>query len=198
MFSIFFFTVFKIRVSQPLARRLAPLGVSGNAVTALGIGISVAAGVAFMFHHFIVGGLLFIASECCDEMDGDFARERGESGPQGYVVDNIADRLCELGGLAGIFMAFENPYVKLLVMLATVVTHLASTLRLHIERLGLDGDHGLLRKRRLTMFVGLSAIVHAVLAEEHVLPASMLVVLVFACITAGQRIHVLRAHFRAS
>lgn len=195
-FSILFFKWFKIHVSQPLARRLAPRGISGNDITVLGIAIAAAAGVSFMFHHFILGGLLFIASECCDEMDGDFARERGESGPQGYVVDNIADRLCELFGLVGLFVFFDDPLAKLLVMVTLVVMHLASALRLHIERLGIDGDNGLLRKRRLTMIVGLSTIAHGLFGEEKIVLFSMAVIGIFACITAGQRIIVIRAHFR--
>src|SRR3954454_17953727 len=82
------------RVIEPIARRLAAMGVSPDAITVVGtIGV---AGGALGFYprgQFFVGTLVITAFVFSDLLDGAVARARGSSGPWRAFLDSTLDRI---------------------------------------------------------------------------------------------------------
>lgn len=82
------------RVTEPIAKRLAALGVTPDALTVIGtIGV---AGGALGFYprgQFFVGTLVITAFVFSDMMDGAVARVTGSSGPWGAFLDSTLDRV---------------------------------------------------------------------------------------------------------
>ncbi|HWB68060.1 MAG TPA: CDP-alcohol phosphatidyltransferase family protein [Mycobacteriales bacterium] len=82
------------RVTEPVARRIAALGVTPDALTIVGtIGV---AGGALGFYprgHFFLGTVVITAFVFSDLLDGAVARVRGTSGPWGAFLDSTLDRI---------------------------------------------------------------------------------------------------------
>jgi CDP-diacylglycerol--glycerol-3-phosphate 3-phosphatidyltransferase len=82
------------RVAEPIARRLAAMGVTPDALTVVGtIGV---AGGALGFYprgHFLAGTLVITAFVFSDLLDGAVARVRGSSGQWGAFLDSTMDRI---------------------------------------------------------------------------------------------------------
>jgi CDP-diacylglycerol---glycerol-3-phosphate 3-phosphatidyltransferase len=82
------------RVVDPIARRLAAIGVTPDALTIIGT-IGVAAGALAFYPRgkFFVGTLVITAFVFSDLMDGAVARVSGSSGPWGAFLDSTLDRV---------------------------------------------------------------------------------------------------------
>lgn len=96
--------------SQPLARQLARplagLGLTPHHLTAAGLGLGVLAGVALSVGFFRVALAAGLLAALSDWLDGPLARAQGRAGPEGSLLDAVADRCVEgalLIGLAGLF-----------------------------------------------------------------------------------------------
>ena len=77
MSMLYTFKPMKDRVLQPVSRLLLAIGVTPNMVTACGLLLSAAAGVAALTGHLYAGIALFLAGACLDAFDGSFARACG-------------------------------------------------------------------------------------------------------------------------
>jgi CDP-diacylglycerol--glycerol-3-phosphate 3-phosphatidyltransferase len=82
------------RVVEPIARRLAAMGVTPDALTVVGT-IGVAGGALGFYPRgkFLVGTLVITAFVFSDLLDGAVARVRGSSGKWGAFLDSTMDRI---------------------------------------------------------------------------------------------------------
>jgi CDP-diacylglycerol--glycerol-3-phosphate 3-phosphatidyltransferase len=82
------------RVIEPVARRLAKLGVTPDALTVIGT-IGVAGGAIGFYPRgkFLAGTLVITAFVFSDLLDGAVARVGGTSGPWGAFLDSTLDRV---------------------------------------------------------------------------------------------------------
>ncbi|HTW20442.1 MAG TPA: CDP-alcohol phosphatidyltransferase family protein [Mycobacteriales bacterium] len=79
---------------EPIAQRLAKMGVTPDALTIIGtIGVSGGALGFYPRGQFLVGTLVITAFVFSDLMDGAVARVRGSSGPWGAFLDSTLDRV---------------------------------------------------------------------------------------------------------
>ena len=101
MSMLYAFKPMKDRVLQPLSRLLLAAGVTPNMVTACGLLLSAAAGVAALTGHLYAGIALFLAGACLDAFDGSFARACGLTSEFGRYFDSFSDRCSELLLVAG-------------------------------------------------------------------------------------------------
>jgi phosphatidylglycerophosphate synthase len=102
--------VIKARFGEDLDRavhRLFPFvartRVPPDALTLLGMGVSVVAGAAFAQGEVRIGGLLLLVAGLFDLVDGVVARAQGTSSSAGAFLDSSADRVSDLlvfGGIA--------------------------------------------------------------------------------------------------
>ncbi len=124
------------------ARVLQRLGLSANAVTALGFAIGVAAAVAIALHAYVWGLALLLASRLCDGLDGALARLTQPT-DRGAFLDIVLDFLF----YASIPLAFaiSDPAARALpaaVLLAAFIGTGSSFLAYAVlaERRGLRSD----------------------------------------------------------
>jgi CDP-diacylglycerol---glycerol-3-phosphate 3-phosphatidyltransferase len=136
------------RVIDPLARRLAALGVTPDALTVIGtIGVCAGALAFYPRGKFWVGTLVITAFVFSDLLDGAVARVSGSSGPWGAFLDSTLDRV----GDGAIFAALALWYagdgnnttlcaVALYVLVAGGVTSYAKA---RAEGLGMTANVGI-------------------------------------------------------
>jgi phosphatidylglycerophosphate synthase len=82
------------RVVEPVARKLAAIGVTPDALTIIGtIGVSAGALAFYPRGEFLVGTLVITAFVFSDLLDGAVARFSGSSGRWGAFLDSTLDRV---------------------------------------------------------------------------------------------------------
>jgi CDP-diacylglycerol---glycerol-3-phosphate 3-phosphatidyltransferase len=155
------------RVTEPVARRLAAMGVTPDALTIIGtLGV---AGGALGFYprgEFFVGTLVITAFVFSDLMDGAVARVTGTSGPWGAFLDSTLDRVGDgaVFGALALWYAGDGDSITLCAvalydLVAGVVTSYAKA---RAESLGMTANVGIAeRSERLIailVLTGLSGI----------------------------------------
>jgi len=138
---------FFVWLMAPLLRAIVASRVPANAVTAMALLFSVAAGVALGLGHFGSGGWLFLCSGFLDYIDGRVARLRGESSASGALLDSVFDRYAEGAVFIGLAWFYRENWVLLLVLSAALGSQLVSYTRSRCGDLGVDlGRVGLLQR----------------------------------------------------
>ena len=168
----------------PLARTLARLRVSPNAVSVAGfLGVSLA-GLSVALGHPRLGGLLLGLFGPLDAVDGLLARRTGQASTFGAFLDSTLDRYAEIGLFLGIlwhFLRQGNAPGVVLSFLALTGSLMVSYARARAEGLGLSCKVGLLTRfeRLLLLTLGL--------LSGFLLPAVALLA-AFTHVTALQRL----------
>lgn len=154
---------------------LARTRVSPNAVTALGVLLTIGASVFvyFSYRHelafFWAAAGLFVAGSILDILDGALARASGKVSPLGAFIDSTTDRIGEAFMLGAIVLVFARDHALFsvgLTLAAIVGSFLVSYTRARAEMIGLRGDVGV--GDRATRVVVITA--GLVLAPWGVLP----------------------------
>ncbi len=192
-------------VRRLAAASMAGLGrsrISPDALTAAGVGLSIAGGVAVYFEDrgwgfFWLGAVLFVVGAILDILDGALARSRGVGSSFGAFIDSTVDRVGEafmLGSIALVLMRWEYEWGVALAFAALAGSFLVSYTRARAEALGLKGDVGLgSRAERVAVITtGL------VLAPIHdlVLPLTIAFLAATAWLTVVQRVLAVRRQLR--
>ncbi|MBU2552603.1 MAG: CDP-alcohol phosphatidyltransferase family protein [Proteobacteria bacterium] len=145
-----------------LEKVLLPLpirwGLSPDHVTAIGLALSVMAGLAYLFSP-VAAGLLALLSGLCDSMDGLLARRLGRAGQRGAFLDSVLDRYGESCLLVGMWVwisrdpGLATP-AALAAFAALVGSFMISYTRARGEGLNLEYRRGFLtRDERLVVIV---------------------------------------------
>lgn len=175
----------------PLARRLAALGVSANAVTICGFALSIA-GAGFVAAALPVMALpLLIAGSLCDTLDGALARAAGGGTRLGGFLDSVFDRLSDgaFFGAAAVLGAIVGDALLLgAALVGLVASFQVSYIRAKAELAGLSATVGLApREARLVLLlIGLGA--WAVTGQRELFVAAIVTVAVLATLTLLQRL----------
>lgn len=130
------------------ARALAGKGVTGNALTAAGLGAGALCLVAIAFGLNFLALILWLLNRLLDGIDGEVARLRGESSELGAFVDIVADFFVYGGFLVALTIQHPDSRLALVVLFfayylnGTVFLALSGVLeRLNRERLTERGLH---------------------------------------------------------
>jgi CDP-diacylglycerol--glycerol-3-phosphate 3-phosphatidyltransferase len=130
---------------------LARTRVTPNAVTTLGMSLSIGASVLVYLGYrneiacFWTAAGLFAAGSILDILDGALARAKGTVGPLGAFIDSMTDRIGEAFMLGAIILYFahsEALFSAGLTIAAIAGSFLVSYSRARAEMLGLRGDVG--------------------------------------------------------
>jgi len=145
---------------DPIALAVGRTGLTPNAVTALGLAGSLGAAALVAGGHFLIGGLLVLASAALDLLDGALARATGRVTRFGAVFDATLDRLGEAAVLGGVLFHFSQGGHRQEVMLAYIAivgSITVSYVRARAEAAGLSLKEGLFTRpeRVLVLGVGL-------------------------------------------
>ena len=96
------------RVEQPIARLLAALGLSPNAITVLGMLGAVAAGILASQGLLLAAGAATLVAGILDLFDGSVARLTGRKSKFGALLDSTADRVSEAAVLVGLAVYYAG------------------------------------------------------------------------------------------
>ncbi len=202
-------TLFAQAALDPVAGGLARVGVRADHLTALGLVLSLGAGLAFFEGWFRRGAILAALAGLCDLLDGQVARRCGARSRFGAFFDSTLDRLSEgivLTGLAGFYiinlvnLALDPSLVAeqiargleprtwaavaLTAMVALVGSFMVSYTRARAEGLGLECKVGWFeRPERLAL-----VIVAGLFGVGPVMPGALLVLAILSFATATQRV----------
>jgi CDP-diacylglycerol---glycerol-3-phosphate 3-phosphatidyltransferase len=189
------------RVVEPVAKRIAALGITPDALTIVGT-IGVAGGALGFYPRgkFFVGTLVITAFVFSDMLDGAVARVTGTSGPWGAFLDSTLDRVGDgavFGALALWYAGDGNSTtlcaVALYDLVAGVVTSYAKA---RAESLGMTANVGIAeRSERLIVILAMTGL--AGLFDAPILLTIALWALAAATtITVGQRMVEVRRQSR--
>lgn len=186
-------------VELPGARFLRALGLTPNAVTLLGFGITVASACLVALGWMPAGGVVFLVGGGLDLLDGAMARLNATASPFGALLDSVFDRLGEAALFVGLAVYalradFSPGYLLFFVMallLALVFSQGVSYLRARGEGLGIYSKAGLMTRPERVVLLGLGLIIQRI---EWVL----VVIAVVSCFTLFQRMFTIRGELQRS
>jgi CDP-diacylglycerol--glycerol-3-phosphate 3-phosphatidyltransferase len=192
-------------------RRLAAASMAGverttltpDALTAAGVGLSIAGAVAVWFEYggwafFWLGAALFVVGSILDILDGALARSRGVGSQFGAFIDSTVDRVGEafmLGAIALVLMRDGSEWGVALAFAALAGSFLVSYTRARAEALGLRGDVGLGSRAERVVVITAGLVLAPI--HELVLPAAIALLNATAWVTVVQRVLAVRRQLAA-
>lgn len=176
---------------SPIARRLAALGVSANAVTIVG-GVFTIVGAGFLAAGVPLAALgILLVGTLADTLDGQIAKASGGGTAFGSLLDSTVDRVSDaalFSGTALLAVAAGQPALLWWALVALVSSSLVPYVRAKAESLGVSASVGPApREARIVIFLlGLAA--WALLDLQILFVAAVLAVALLASITAVIRV----------
>ena len=169
---------------RPIAEFLARMGLTPNAVTVLGLALTVAVAAIIATGQTQLGGVLLILTLAFDAVDGALARLTGSTSRFGAFLDSTLDRWAEVALYSALIWLLLQQGQDAGVMLAAAAmatSLLVSYTRARAEGVGIQCKEGLLtRLERMILLI-------AGLIFNLIIPA-LAVIAVLAGVTAVQRI----------
>lgn len=184
-------------VLAPVARRLHALGVSANAVTFLGLLLTLVASAFVAAGQPAPAVVVLILGALSDTLDGQIAKAAGGGTKVGAFLDSTFDRVSDaaLASAAVIYGALHaDPFLLWFALVALVAGSLVPYIRAKAESLGISASVGLApREARMVLLVlGLAA--WAVSANAQLFVTAFAAVALLSTATVIQRIaHVVGA-----
>ncbi len=134
-------------VVVPLARGMARVGITPNAITTLGLlGTFLGMGLLLMGRP-VLGGWIVAASCILDAFDGTVARLTNTQTTIGAFYDSVADRVSDATIFAACaWVARDEPIVFALIMVAFASALITSYIRAKAESLGWDATVGIIER----------------------------------------------------
>jgi phosphatidylglycerophosphate synthase len=194
-----------LRMTAPACHVIANMGISPNAVSFIGLMLSMVAGLLYGGGLFFQGGLVLIVAGICDVLDGQMARQTGKHSLFGAFFDSAIDRFSEIFifmGFAWYFSsnsgseagAIPGSWVVLIVILALSGSFMVSYTRARAEGLGVDCKVGWMQRPERIALLVLGSLLAGVLAVgQFVMIGTLLLIAVLSNYTAIQRILYVRS-----
>jgi CDP-diacylglycerol--glycerol-3-phosphate 3-phosphatidyltransferase len=174
----------------PLARVLAGWGVTANSLTIAGVILNAGVAVAIAVGAVPASGVLLLAANALDMLDGAVARASGRASPFGAFLDSTLDRYAESVVFVGLLVWFSsqgNLRGELLTVVALVGSLMVSYTRARAEGLGLDGEVGILARPGRIIVLAAGLILAAVPGWSWVVEAVVGLLALLTNLTAAQR-----------
>lgn len=204
-------------VINPFVRLLIKIGVTPNMVTTIGLLGQIAGAVLLIRAGYLAGqtgsvpydlvtwaGVVIILFSVFDMLDGQVARLGNMVSKFGAMYDSILDRYCELvslGGVAYYFVQAGELWPALITYLAVIGSLLVSYVRARAEGVGLECKIGFMQRPERVVVTCVGVITTGILGQcgvewaNMVLACAMLLIAVFANLTAIARIQYCRNQF---
>ena len=135
-----------LRIGEQLAR----LGLTPNALTAIGLALNVLVAVVIATGRLVPGGILLLLASGFDLLDGAVARASGTVTRFGGFLDSTIDRYSEAVVMAGVLvyiLGTDDYWIgSLLVFTATIGSIMISYARARAEAAGWKASVGLLAR----------------------------------------------------
>jgi CDP-diacylglycerol--glycerol-3-phosphate 3-phosphatidyltransferase len=175
----------------PLARALAGMGITANAVTVAGGVLSVIGAGLLAAGMPLPALLVLLIGTIADTLDGQIAKASGGGTPLGAFLDSTIDRLADGALFVGAAAAGANMGQPLLLwssLVALVASFLVSYVRAKAESLGVNASVGPApREARIVIYlIGLAA--WAIFDLEPLFVAAVLALALLSTITFVLRV----------
>lgn len=190
----YFYSTEVRRLFSPLSAAIGRTSISPNALTIIGLLLTLGSAVLVWYGHFVTAAILFTAGSLFDMLDGAVARLSERVTPMGAFLDSTFDRVGEGVVLTAIALAYarEGNLWMVGAAFATMIgSFLVSYARARAEALGLECKVGLMTRPERLVLIGLGLL----LQKFGVLPPVMYILAVLTAVTVLQRILHVRKQF---
>lgn len=191
------------RLFTPLAAALLKRGISPDAVTIFGtLGVVVGGVVLYPMGELWWGSVFITLFIFTDLLDGNMARQSGQSSPWGAFLDSSMDRIGDAAIFGGLILFFAgrgddlvNAYLALLCLVLGFVT---SYVKAKAESLGLRCEGGIAeRADRLVVILVATGFVGLFL-PMWVLTAVLVLLALASAFTVAQRVAMVHAQTKGA
>lgn len=172
------------RITDPIVGILSRSRIKPNALTFINLALNIVAAYVIASSHFILGGVLVLASGLFDLLDGALARLTGQTTSFGAILDSTIDRISEAAVLCGLLIWYIPKEAKIEIVLIFAVligSFLISYIRARAEGLGLQCQVGLFTRAERVIVLSIGLLVNQVFI-------ALCVIAVFSYITVVQRL----------
>ncbi len=176
------------RITNPFIGILSRIGITPNALTLIGLAVSIVAAYVVATGHFFIGGLVVLFAGLFDLLDGALANLNKQATIFGAILDSTVDRISEAAiscGLLFYFMSTGSNLEIILIFLVVVGSFLVSYVRARAEGLGLKCQVGWFTRAERIVVLTIGLLLNQVLIILWILA-------VFVYVTVFQRLHYLR------
>lgn len=104
-------------VITPIARVLAGIGISPNALTILGFISSILTAVAFAYKELTCAFYLLLVTSFLDAIDGAVAKAADKTSKFGGFLDSVLDRYSDAFILLGLMLYLQKHYMLIFIVL---------------------------------------------------------------------------------
>ncbi|MDQ1318372.1 MAG: CDP-diacylglycerol---glycerol-3-phosphate 3-phosphatidyltransferase [Candidatus Poribacteria bacterium] len=183
-------------ITQPIAKVLAGIGITANALTITGLLFGIAAGVFIALGRLKLAGILILIGGSFDMFDGAVARASNKNTPFGALLDSVVDRYSEgiiFLGLA-IYFAMEGSmkdrvYGLIPTCLGLISAFLVSYVRARAEGLKLDCKVGLMQRPERVILLALGVLFQSfTIVNVSILIVALWILVILSHITVLQRV----------
>ena len=141
----------------PLARGLHRVGITANAVTVLGVIITMAGSALLILERPLAALIVLLAGALSDTLDGQLAKAAGGGTRFGAFIDSTLDRVSDAAlacGAAALGAARGDALLFWAALVGLVASFLVSYVRAKAESMGTTATVGLMpREARLTILL---------------------------------------------
>ena len=181
----------------PLARGLHRIGITANAVTVIGVLITIAGSVLLATARPLPALVVLLVGALSDTLDGQLAKAAGGGTRFGAFLDSTLDRVSDAAlacGMAALGAALGDTLLFWSSLVGLVASSLVSYVRAKAESMGTAATVGLMpREVRLTaLLVGIG--MWGVLGLYEVFVATVAAVAILSVVTLIQRIAFVARH----
>jgi CDP-diacylglycerol--glycerol-3-phosphate 3-phosphatidyltransferase len=183
------------RLINPVVEAMVRWRVHPNAVSTVGFGVTVMAGVLFHFDHVRWAGLFVLLGGIVDIFDGQVARASGLASKFGSFYDSTLDRISEIVVFLGLLSLYNqygrdlaDVWMVYVIALAMGGSLMVSYTRAKAESLGLDCSVGLMQRAERVLLLGGGCLLTGLMWQGLVLKVILIVLAITAILTAIQRI----------
>jgi CDP-diacylglycerol--glycerol-3-phosphate 3-phosphatidyltransferase len=170
---------------RAIIRACVVLRIHPNVLTLVGVCINIAAAWALALGRFVLAGVIMVAANIFDFIDGKVAHETGTASAFGGFWDSVMDRFSDLAlflGLIYLYANLQRPDYVLITALAMTFTVLTSYTRARAESMIAKCKVGFMeRPERIVLFM--------IGAFTNRMAAVLWVILVLSVLTVADRIY---------
>lgn len=171
--------------TEAVARGLARIHISANALTIFGFLIVVGAAALIATNHFLWAGVAMLGGSLLDSVDGAVARLTGSVGRFGAMLDSTLDRLSEgvvLVALVYVTAGDGRPWAAALAGSTLLMSLMVSYARARAEGLGISCSEGWFTRVERVIVIALGLL-------TGYITVAMVVVAALSLITLVQRLY---------
>jgi CDP-diacylglycerol--glycerol-3-phosphate 3-phosphatidyltransferase len=172
-------------ITAPIVGILSKSGITPNALTLINLALNIVAAYVIATGHFLLGGILVLASGLFDLLDGALARFTKQTTKFGAILDSTVDRISEAATLCGLLIWYvpqENASLKIGLIFAVLIgSFLVSYIRARAEGLGWQCQVGLFTRAERVIVLAIGLLINQIFI-------ALCVLVVFVFITVVQRL----------